>query len=95
MNTAEKTDRYVSFCGIDCDRKADELIGRLQEHLPQLPEGDNWKFYFKQKFEQQEKMQYDNLFYIGCQTNTLYEFFEYVQDKDGLALLAQIEEECC
>ncbi len=95
MNTAEKTDRYISFCGIDCDRNADELIEHLRSHLETLPENNQWKSYFEQKFTQQQRMEYDNLFYVGCQVNALYEFFESVADEAALVLLQQIEEECC
>lgn len=95
MSQPASTDRYVSFCGIECDKNADTLIARLKAQLSQLPEENNWKRYFRLKFQQQEQMQYDNLFYIGCQTNTLYEFFETVEDAESTALLQQIEEECC
>ncbi len=95
MNQSANTDRYISFCDIECDQNADKLIDRLKTQLSKLPEDNNWKRYFSLKFSQQRQMQYDNLFYIGCQTNTLYEFFEFVRDKESTALLQQIEEECC
>lgn len=95
MNSAEKTDRYISFCGIDCDRNANELIDRLKQHLKALPAESKWRAYFEMKFEQQQRMAYDNLFYVGCQVNALYEFFDSVQDRESRALLQQVEEECC
>ena len=101
MNTAsnnsneQQTDRYVSFCGIDCDLKADQLIDMLMHHL-NMGNGDKkWHTYFNQKRAQQSKNKQDNLNFIGHQTNTLYEYFDVCEDKQATELLYQIEQQCC
>ena len=89
------TDRYVSFCGINCDIKADQLIALLEKNM-NLGKGDpKWLTYFQQKRAQQMKSQHDNLNFIGHQTNTLYEYFEICNDEEATTLLYQIEQECC
>lgn len=96
MNTATaNTDRYVTFIGINCDVNADTLIQKLEMHLSAEHGEANWHTYFRQKRAQQAKMQHDNLYFIGSQMNNLYAYFEQCEDKDALALLWQIEQECC
>ncbi|MDY6921294.1 MAG: N(2)-fixation sustaining protein CowN [Pseudomonadota bacterium] len=95
MTQIPTTDRYISFCGIECDQRADQLIGRLQQQLQQLPEHHPWKIYFQQKFREQARQQHDNLFYVGAQLNNLYSFFEEQGDNESLDLLWLLELECC
>lgn len=95
MDQQEEHDRYVSFCGIDCDRRADALIERLRSRLDEQPEGSLWRKYFEQKFEQQAKLDHDNLFYVGAQLNTLYSFFDEIGDKIAREMLWKLELECC
>lgn len=90
-----QTDRYVSFCGIDCDLKADKLMAMLEAHLEAGSGEAKWINYFQQKRAQQLKNKQDNLNFIGHQTNTLYEYFELCQDQEASKLLYQIEQECC
>lgn len=89
------TDRYVSFCGIDCDLKADKLMTMLEAHLEAGSGEARWIDYFQQKRAQQAKNKQDNLNFIGHQTNTLYEYFELCADEEATKLLYQIEQECC
>ncbi|MFM2480485.1 N(2)-fixation sustaining protein CowN [Celerinatantimonas sp. YJH-8] len=88
-------DRYQSFCGIECDKKADELIGRLKSQLAELASEHPWRSYFEQKFAEQQKHHQDNLYYIGSQVNALYSYFEEIDDEEGIELLSFIEEQCC
>lgn len=94
-NQGAKTDRYVSFCGIDCDLKADKLMAMLEAHLAAVNGDAKWVDYFLQKRAQQAKNKQDNLNFIGHQTNTLYEYFELCNDEEATKLLYQIEQECC
>lgn len=94
-NNQQQTDRYVSFCGIDCDLKADKLIAMLEQHLATGNGDAKWQDYFHQKRAQQAKNNQDNLNFIGHQTNTLYEYFDICQDQEATKLLYQIEQECC
>lgn len=89
------TDRYISFCGIECEENADKLIECLKVHLDDEKGDASWKAYFRKKREEQRKMSSDNLHFVGSQINPLYEFFELFGDKKALALLEQIERECC
>ena len=90
-----QTDRYITFCGINCDENADHLIAMLEQHIA-ADDGDGcWKTYFQQKRQQQAKMGHDNLYFIGSQMNNLYAYFEECENQDALALLWQVEQECC
>ena len=95
MQENARTDRYQSFCGIECDANANQLIAHLQDCLAKRPEQDLWRQYFDQKFEQQTKLNHDNLFYVGSQLNNLYAFFEEIDDEPALAMLWQLEIDCC
>ena len=91
----QQTDRYISFCGLDCDLKAERLIVMLDDNINAGNGDKRWHTYFAQKREQQAKLQHDNLNFIGHQTNTLYEYFELCNDQAAKKLLYQIEQECC
>ncbi|WP_221801535.1 N(2)-fixation sustaining protein CowN [Oceanobacter mangrovi] len=94
-NAAAETDRYVTFCGIDCDGNANLLIDMLNAHL-QAGHGDPlWQEYFQQKREQQAKMNHDNLYFVGAQMNSLYSYLEQCEDEEALELLWRLEQECC
>ncbi|CAM3793997.1 N(2)-fixation sustaining protein CowN [Vibrio aerogenes CECT 7868] len=93
--TAPETDRYISFCNIDCDKNADQLIQMLNEHLQASHGGEKWLQYFHHKLEEQQQRAHDNLHFIGNQLNMLYKYFEECRDEQASALLYQIEQECC
>ncbi len=91
----QATDRYVSFCGIECDRWAQELMAYLVETL-QKPETDSrWADYFGQKFAERQRMGQDELFFIGAQMNNLYSLFEACDDDAALEMLWRLEQQCC
>jgi len=94
-NNESQNDRYVSFCGLDCDLKADELLAMLDQHLSAGNGDPKWQTYFIQKREVQKKLNHDNLNFVGHQTNTLYEYFDVCDDQQAKALLYQIEQNCC
>jgi hypothetical protein len=89
------TDRYVSFCGIECDQQADALMAHLEACLARPEASAQWRRYFEQKLAQKRTMGHDHLFFIGAQMNTLYEFFESLDDEEGQQRLWRIEQECC
>ncbi|SHO56538.1 N(2)-fixation sustaining protein CowN [Vibrio quintilis] len=93
--TVPEPDRYISFCNIDCDKNADRLIEILNVHLQAGHGGEPWLKYFQNKQQEQEKRAHDNLHFIGNQLNVLYKYFGDCEDEDALALLYQIEQECC
>lgn len=91
----QEIDRYQSFCNIDCDRKADELVSRLKSQLSEYPADHPWRNYFEKKFAEQVRHHQDNLYYVGSQVNTLYSYFEEIDDDIGTELLQYLEEQCC
>ncbi len=93
--TNPQHDRYVSFCGIECDVRANDLMDRLKDTLGSLPEDHQWRTYFDQKFVQQAKQGADNLHFAGSQVNTLNTFFEEMDDDVALDMLWHLEQDCC
>lgn len=90
-----KPDRYISFCGIDCDANADVLMKFLTESISDYKGSEEWISYFQKKIAEQVKMGRDNLHFIHNQINALYEYFEICDHKAALELLYKIEQECC
>ncbi len=95
MKKPTNTDRYQSFCGIECDAQANQLIKRLKDQLLKVEADNKWCMYFKQKFEQQIQYNYDNLHFVGAQLNPLCSFFEEIDDTKALDILWKLEQECC
>ena len=94
-HATNQTDRYVSFCGIDCNGNANRLIEMLQANLDANKGDSRWRRYFTDKRAQQQRMQQDNLYFVGAQVNTLYSYFQNCDDQAALALLWTLEQECC
>lgn len=94
-HSAEKPDRYVSFKGIDCDGNARRLIACLRRHIDD-PEKTNpfWE-QFKLKLNPTSGPRYDELYLVHAYINVIREYLEHMQDAEALALLEQLEEECC
>lgn len=96
-----KPDRYVSYQNIDCAGNSKRLMAMLRRHID-CPQKSNafWE-QFKQKLAQVGQPQqnqgrcFDELFLIHTYINNLYEIFEEHEDQPALALLEQIERECC
>ncbi|MDR3413822.1 MAG: N(2)-fixation sustaining protein CowN [Formivibrio sp.] len=95
QESTEKSDRYVSFKGIDCDGNAKRLIAYLRRHID-IPEKTNpfWE-QFKQKLNPTSGPRYDELYLVHAYINIIREYLELMQDAQALALLDQLEEECC
>ncbi len=91
----EKSDRYISFCNIDCDQNADRIIAMLESNLNAQNGAAQWLTYFNDKRQQQLKRGHDNLHFVGNQLNMLYEYFRLCEDEAALELLYQVEQECC
>ncbi|SDH04013.1 hypothetical protein SAMN04488136_10711 [Vibrio xiamenensis] len=88
-------DRYISFCNIDCDKNAILLVSMLETHLQANHGAQQWHSYFANKRQEQANMKRDDLNFVGNQLNMLYEYFRECEDQEALALLYQIEQECC
>jgi len=97
----DKKDRYVTYLNIDCEGNSKKLMEMLRRHID-VPEKSNpfWEK-FKEKLAQVGNAQInhgrclDELFLIHTYINNLYEIFEEYEDEEALALLNQIERECC
>ena len=94
---SEKSDRYISFKGIDCDGNAQRLIAYLRRHIDD-PGKTNpfWEqFKLKLKLNPTSGPHYDALYLVHAYINIMREYLELMQDAEALALLEQLEEECC
>ncbi|WP_172327495.1 N(2)-fixation sustaining protein CowN [Mangrovicoccus sp. HB161399] len=91
--TQTASDRYVSFCGIDCDGNARRMMLHLDAAMAQG--ASQWRTYFERKLAEKARMGVDDLFFVGSQVNCLRAYLEEVADAPGLALLDDLEETCC
>ncbi len=69
------TDRYISFCNIECDENANLLIDLLEKHIHAGNGKEQWHNYFRNKRKEQFNMGRDNLNFVGNQLNMLYSYF--------------------
>jgi N(2)-fixation sustaining protein CowN len=99
MSNLSKTDRYVSFQGIDCDGKAHLLMQYLDRHIGHLEQANPFWEYFKAKREGRapgtQIVRPDDLFLIHSHLDQIRRLFEETSDQPAIDLLNQIEEECC
>lgn len=93
--SAPAPDRYVSFKDIDCDGNARQLMAMIDSHLEDAAKNNAFMSYFQAKRAGGSGPKPDDLFLIHSNINQIREFFEHCADEEGLALLLQIEEECC
>ena len=95
------TDRYVSFKNIDCEGNSRRLMALLRHHIDDPAKSNPFWEKFKEKLElvgqpaSNSGRNLDELFLIHTYINNLYEIFEEYEDEKALALLRQIERECC
>lgn len=89
------TDRYVSFAGIDCAGNARRLMESLDRHIADPAKNNAFWQYFNQRRYGGSGPRPDDLMLIHSYLNQIREFLESCADEEALALLQQIEEECC
>ena len=90
-----KTDRYVSFAGIDCDGNARQVMAYIDRFLAESNQAAPFWDYFTAKRAPKSGPPPDDLFMVHCHINQIRELFEEHADASALALLEQLEEECC
>lgn len=96
LKQAEETrDRYTSFIGLDCNGQAKRFIGLLRRHIDDPLKTNAFWEKFKQKLDPVSGPRHDELYLIHASINVIREYLEELEDQEALALLAQIEEECC
>jgi hypothetical protein len=88
-------DRYISFSGIDCNGNARLVMTMIENHLAMSEKNDPFWEYFMSKRKPRSGPPPDDLFLVHCHLNQIREFFEECADKNALALLSKLEEECC
>lgn len=91
----QNPDRYVSFEGIDCDGKAQEVMSHIRRHIDDPAKSNVFWEYFKKKAEGGSGPKPDDLFLIHSNLNQVRELFETHHDEVALALLDRLEEDCC
>jgi len=86
-------DRYVSFCGLDCAQRAEDLVGRIQR-LVHTHEADNrfWQLFVRRMDAAGAP---DALFLVHAYIFYMRELLEKHADHFALALLDAIETDCC
>lgn len=94
-NHDSKTDRYVSFTGIDCDGNARRVMACIDRFLAGSRQAAPFWDYFTAKRAPKSGPSPDDLFMVHCHINQIRELFEEHADASALALLDQLEEECC
>lgn len=100
MTTTKVTDRYLTFVGIDCEGNSRKLMQMLRRHIDDPARTNPFWEKFKEKLAEVDhpvpgRRQLDELFLIHSYINNLEEIFERYDDQEALALLRQIESECC
>lgn len=96
-----KSDRYISFAGIEGDKNAAELMVLLRRHIDDPDKSNAFWEMFKIKLERVGKIDdsgarcLDNLFLIHSYINNIKELFEEYDDVPALELLEKIEAESC
>jgi len=86
-------DRYVSFCGLECETRAQQLVLRICA-LSQTRETDN-RFWIQFGAKVNSPNGPDNLFLVHSYIFYMRELLEKYQDIKGLQLLDAIEYDCC
>ncbi len=90
-----RTDRYISFEGIDCDGNADRVMAYIEQLLKQPGCSNAFWDYFMKKRTGGSGPRPDNLFLIHSNINQVRELFETCRDDEAIGLLLRLEEECC
>ncbi len=99
--TLKKTDRYVTFKGIDGDANARSLMAMLRHYIDDPATTNAFWERFKEKLamtgsaEANHGRVLDELFLVHSYINNIRELFEEQNDQEALALLQQVEEESC
>jgi hypothetical protein len=92
---AEERDRYVSFLGLDCNGQAKRLMALLRPYMEDPARSNAFWALLARKLNPESGPRHDELFLIHAHLNTLRDQLENAGDDTALALLDQIEQECC
>jgi hypothetical protein len=95
QRSVDERDRYVSFVGLDCNGQAKRLVAMLQTYMQDTEKQNAFWLLFAKKLAPESGPRHDELFLIHAHINILRDQLEIHQDSAALALLDQIEHECC
>ena len=101
MQQGGKSDRYVTFIGIEGDKNSRDLMVMLRRHIDDPVRSNRFWELFKEKLERVGQPGgdggrcLDELFLIHSYINNIRELFEEYDDQPALALLELIETESC
>lgn len=95
LSGVERRDRYCSFVGLDCNGQAQRLVALLQPYIDDPARTNGFWQLFARKLAAETGPAHDALFLIHAHLNILREQLEMHDDAVALAMLEQIEIECC
>lgn len=98
MSIDVKTDRYVTFRGIDCDGNAKVVIDHVLALIDDPAKSNKLWDRFKLRLEEAGKVgarKADELCLACSHTTYIEELFELYGDETGLEALRRLEDECC
>lgn len=90
-----KGDRYVTFIDIDCAGNARRVMEFIEHNTAGAGGSSLFWQYFMAKRQPRSGPVPDDLFLIHSHIDQIRELFEACGDEAALALLTQVEEECC
>lgn len=88
-------DRYVSFKGIDCAGNARRVMDDVRGHMAEAARTKTFWEHIRQRLAGGVGPKQDEMLFVHVYLNPIREMFEERKDSAALALLEQIEEECC
>jgi hypothetical protein len=98
MTATDPPDRYRSFQDIDCYGGAAAVVERLRRHLAD-PAHDNalWQRFIARLGDaaRSENPKPDILFLVCSHVYYIADLFEAARDDEGMALMQQLEFDCC
>lgn len=99
--SGRKTDRYVTFKGIDGDGNARRLVAMLRRYIDDPAHANPFWEKFKEKLALaapggvNHGRRLDELFLVHSYINNIRDLFEEHDDRNALALLHKVEVESC
>ena len=97
--TAAKTDRYVSFTGIECEAQARALVARILAVLENPGAGnalwDRFRVRLADAEAKPEARFADTLLLLHAHVYYLHDLLAEHGTPDDVAALERLEEECC
>ncbi len=91
----KKNDRYMTFEGIECEAGAQRVMACIERNVAASQQDAPFWPYFMAKRTPRSGPAPDDLFLVHSHINQIRELFEECGDAAALAMLLQLEEECC